>query len=195
MTMTQTPPDGDNPYGEVEQIDTNPGGREPAELQGICFGDLVPRLPCVLVRLQVRVTVDGKVVEGARDPIMIAYSTLKEVSDNLAMLLDHMSAHGADEDRLPTPALPLPAWNEGPPFTGPIDMRALCVGFGFLEEVHAGKGAAMAYIEIQDGGRDNEVTAGHYIVGRRAIVELQRVLPKVLRKMEQKGHHRLGTVH
>ncbi len=193
--MNETPPDDDSPYGEVEQIDTNPGGHEPAQLQGICFGALVPRLPCVLIRLQVRVTVDGKVVEGARDPMMIAYSTLKELSDNLPLLLEHMSTHGADTDRLPLPALPLPAWNEGPSFTGPLDMRALCVGFGFLEEVSPTKGAAMAYIEIQDAARNDEVTGGSYIVGRRTIVELQRVLPKVLRKMVQKGHEKLGSVH
>lgn len=83
--MNETPPDDDSSYGDVEQIDTNPGGHEPAELQGICFGDLVPQLPCVLIRLQVRVTVDGKVIEGARDPMMIAYATLKELNDNLPL--------------------------------------------------------------------------------------------------------------
>lgn len=74
-------------------------------------------------------------------------------------------------------------------------MRALCVGFGFLEEVSPNKGAATAYIEIQDAVRNDEVTGGHYIVGRRAIVDLQRVLPKVLRKMQQKGHDKLGSLH
>lgn len=49
MSMNETPPDDESPYGDVEQVDTTPGGHEPPELQGICFGDLVPELPCVLI--------------------------------------------------------------------------------------------------------------------------------------------------
>ena len=74
----------------------------------ICFGDLLHRLPCVLIQLQVRMMVERKLVEGARDPMMIAYSTLKELNDNLPLLLEHMSTHGADVDHLPPPALRLP---------------------------------------------------------------------------------------
>ena len=182
-------------FGAAEEVDTNPGGAGPSELLVICFGDLVPKLPCVLISLQVRLTdADGGVREGDRPLIMIDYSTLSQLRDNLPALLAHMKSEGSDVDRIEPPFSPIPAWNEGPRFTGPMDMRGICAGFGFFEDTLRDKGAAMAYIELRDAVRD-EVTGGRYIVPHRVIVDLLEALPKVLRKMEQKGHAKRTSLH
>lgn len=193
--LTDSSGDDEQAFGHVDQVDTNPGGDRPAELLGVCFGDLVPNLPCVLVGLQVRlVTTDGAVREGERDPIMFDYSVLATLRDNLPMLLQHMEAVGSNIDRMEPPRSRMPAWNEGPRFRGPIDLRAICTGFGFFEETLPAQGAAMAYIELNDVAR-NETSGGRYIVPHRALLQLRDALPKVLRKMEQKGHHKDRSLH
>ncbi len=191
----EKPTDESEAFMEAEEVDTNPGGDRPAELLGICFGDLVPNLPCVLVNLQVRlVSVDGTVREGKRDPIMIHYSVLADLRDNLPRLLEHMKAEGSNVDRMEPPRSRLPAWNEGPRFKGPMDMRSFCMGFGFFEDTLPALGAAMAYLEVRDEARQ-ETTGGRYIISHRALLELQDVLPKVLRKMEQKGANKDRPLH
>lgn len=66
-------------------------------------------------------------------------------------------------------------------------MRGFCAGFGFFERTVPEKGAAMAYIELTDAARGNETTGGSYLVSHPVLRDPQQHLPKVLRKMEQKG--------
>lgn len=165
------------------------------ELLGIAFGDVLEDGIGVLVSMVVRTHVEGQVREGARDPMVIDYSTLETVGGFMPALFKLMEELGIAKDLIQPPALAVP-WNAGPALEREVRTGMyLCTGFGFREMDSSSRGA-IAVIEVQSMLHpESEPFVADYVVPYRTLQELAEAIPKVQRRMLKKGAQPSGSLH
>lgn len=171
--------------GEIQYSTTD-------QILAIAFGDVYVELGCVVVGFRVRTYEDvgpikNMTVEGSRDGVLIHHEILTKIAENSSMLLDLMVEMGADKDLLPHPKGPVPMWNAGPSINDCNGVFYLCQGFGFKEPVEH-LGAIIAWLEFMLVSNPPGKNYGaNYLMSYPVLKEFLENIPKVLRRMKQKG--------
>lgn len=161
------------------------------EILGISFGEIHPPSGCVLTNFRVRTRENGLPVEGSRDGILIHYDVLSALLNFSPQLMQLMAEKGANTDVLPLPFGPVPHWNSGSTIKNCGSNLYSCEKFGFAD-VLPQFGAVVAYIEVKGLQKDAHTFGADYLISHRVCKELAESLPKVLRKMQQKGIGKAG---
>ncbi|TDK26199.1 hypothetical protein E2F46_06265 [Luteimonas aestuarii] len=161
------------------------------EILGVSFGEVVPDTGCVLVDFRIRaVEGSGEIAEGSRKGILMAYSVLEDMVRGLPELRDMMIAQGLDKRLLVGAKGPVPAWNEGSHLRGLPHQPFLGSAFG-VREIASELAAAVILLEISSiDPRQSGSSSADYLMPYHVLDELIEALPKVMRKMEQKGANR-----
>ncbi len=157
------------------------------EILGVSFGDTIPEQDCVLADIHIRTHATSGGQEGTRGHLLIQTDVLRGLIAGLPGVMEAMRDDGADRDRLPPPARPVPAWNDGPRWNPAGATMYLCTGFG-VRDIAPELGAAVMVIqtvgpEVPPGARDSQ--GQDYLMGWQALTAFQAALPKVLRKLER----------
>lgn len=165
------------------------------EILGVAFGEVSEELGGVLISFLVRGTRDGKRTEGVRDPLLLHREVLESLRVELPKLLDAISASGMKSDAIPAAERPIP-WNAGPTMARALQTGLfMCTSFGFYapEPSHS---APIAYIEVTSGLDPDADSGGvEYVFALPALIEFSESIPKVLRKMDQKGARGIRPLH
>lgn len=141
---------------------------------------------CVLAEFWTRFELeDGVTGEGYLDPLLLNYGMVRSLYGQVGVLVNFMRERGITEDVLPPAVGALPAWDEGPKL--PLVSASVFVRW----EVHAidvTNAAAIVNIGVSTNAADpDECLVEQYMVPYGVLVELGRVLPTVLAKMERAG--------
>lgn len=156
------------------------------EILAISFGEIHPPSGCVLTNFRVRTFENGLAVEGSRDGVFVHYDILAALQKFSPQLFQLMADKGADKDVLPPPLGPVPHWNSGTTIKSCGTKLYSCEQFGFAK-VLPEFGAVVAYIEVKGLPKGAGTFGADYLLSHRVVNELSESLPKVLRKMQQKG--------
>ncbi len=157
------------------------------QILGVSFGSAIKDLGCILVDFRVRTRENGRPVEGKRGGVVVAHSVLAQIQAHAPELRDAIEEQGADRDVLDPPLGPVPAWNEGPTLEQAAPLRFVCNGFG-VRDIAPEQGSIIVVLDIGNLGYGPEHShSADYLMPVHVFEAMVEVLPKVLRKIEQKG--------
>ena len=159
---------------------------------GFSFGEILADPGVIVMDVRVRTIENGMAGEGTRGAMLTQYHLLSELLNSTPVILDMMVDQKADIDVLPPPFGPIPHWNSGRTAKQAHPELFFCEGFGF-KNVFPQYGSVVAYIEASSPNSEAEIYGADYLLPFRVLRKLQEHLPKVLRKMEQKGISKQGS--
>lgn len=153
---------------------------------GVAFGEILTDPGVIVMDLCVRTIENGLQVEGKRGATLTPYEILSALLKSTPSLLQMMVEQRADVEVLPPAFGPIPHWNSGRTLKETCGELFVCTGIGF-RNVLPEYGSIVAYIEASLPEPGAETYGADYLLPYKVLRELNEHLPKVLRKMEQKG--------
>lgn len=157
------------------------------EILGASFGDILVELEGVAMDFHLRaVNLDGTVSEGKLENVIMTYTGIKAWAEGLPGGIRSLAEEGASHGLLEPATKALPAWNEGPRSPA-LDECLISTAFE-IRSVISDLGAMLVRLETLNVVYDQErPAAAHYLWSIDALKSFAEALPKVERKMQQKG--------